>query len=171
MLIPRRSPELLGRQSSAWSAPWLAMRVWLGRDGLDRELAEGANPDTDPARRLRARQLSSRRGRRDAAARLRWLAAEARRPTHSTWAVVVPLNHRQLEEARESLLMLADRLEQVREPCPRALGLASFLIHDPFSPAFVPFQDSWPPSSGGNGATVTGHARAALEAIDQQPLR
>jgi hypothetical protein len=147
------------------------MQVWLGRDRLDRELAEGANPDTDPARRLRARQLSSPRGRRHAAARLRWLAAEARRPTHSIWAVVVPLNHRQLEEARESLLMLADRLEHAREPCPRALGLASFLIHDPFSPAFVTFEDSWPPSSGGNGATVTGHARAALEAIDQQPLR
>ena len=146
------------------------MRVWLGRDGLDRELAEGANPDTDPARRLRVRQLSSRRGRRHVAARLRWMAAEARQPTHSTWAVVPPLNHAQLE-ARESLLMLADRLEQLREPCPRALALASFLIHDPFSPAFVPFRDSGPPSSPGNGATVTGYALAALEAIDQQPLR
>jgi hypothetical protein len=147
------------------------MRVWLGRDGLDRELAEGANPDADPARRLRARQLSSRRGRRHVAASLRWLVAEARQPTHSTWAVVQPLNHRQVEEARESLLTLADLLEQAREPCPRALALASFLIHDPFSPAFVPFHESWPPSSGGHGATVTGHARAALEAIDHEPLR
>jgi hypothetical protein len=147
------------------------MRVWLARDGLDRELAEGANPDTDPARRLRARQLSSRRARRHVAARLRWLTAEARQPTHSTWAVVPPLNHRQLEEAREWLLMLADRLEQARKPCPRALALASFLIHDPFSPAFVPFHNSRPPSSSGNGATVAGHARAALEAIDQQPMR
>ena len=171
MLIPGRSPEALARHFPAWSAPWLAMRVWLGRDGLDRELAEGANPDTDPARRLRARQLSSRRARRHVAARLRWLAAEARQPTHSTWAVVPPLNLRQLEEARESLLMLADRLELARKPCPRALALASFLIHDPFSPAFVPFDDPWPPSSSANGATVTGHARAALEAIDQQPLR
>lgn len=171
MLIPRRSPEIPGRHSSAWSAPWLAMRVWLGRDRLDRELAEGANPETDSARRLRSRQLSSRRGRRHVAAKLRWLAAEARQPTHSTWAVVPPLNHQQLEEAQDSLLMLADRLEHATEPCPRALALASFLIHDPFSPAFVPFPDSWPPSSHGNGATVTGHARAALEAIDQEPLR
>jgi hypothetical protein len=172
VLIARRSPEVPGRHSSVWSAPWLAMRVWLGRDGLDRELAEGVNPDTDPARRLRVRQLSSRRGRRHVAGRLRWLAAEARQPTHSTWAVVPPLNHAQLEEARESLLMLADRFEQLREPCPRALALASFLIHDPFSPAYVPFQDSdSPPSSSSNGATVTGHARAALEAIDKQPLR
>lgn len=171
MLIPRRSPEGLARHFPALSAPWLALRVWLGRDCLDRELAEGANPDTDPARRLRARQLSSRRARRHAAARLRWLIAEARQPTHSTWAVVPPLNHRQLEEARESLLMLADRLEQARKPCPRALALASFLIHDPFSPAFMPFQNPRPPSSSGNDATVTGHARAALEAIDQQPMR
>jgi hypothetical protein len=169
VLIPRRSPEGLARQCPAWSALWLAMRVWLGRDCLDRELAEGANPDTDPARRLRARQLSSRRTRRHVAGRLRWLIAEARQPTHSTWAVVPPLNHRQLEEAGESLLMLADRLEQVPKPCPRALALASFLIHDPSSPAFMRFQNSRPPSSSGNGATVTGHARAALEAIDQQP--
>jgi hypothetical protein len=147
------------------------MRVWLGRDGLDRELAVGANPDADPARRLRARQLSSRRIRRRLAARLRWLAAEARQPTHSTWAVVPLLNHRQVEEARESLLMLADRLEQTREPSPRALALASFLIHDPFSPAFGLFHDSLPPSSSGNSATVATHARAALQAIDQQPLR
>jgi hypothetical protein len=129
-------------------------------------MAEGANPDTDPARRLRARQLSSRRARRHVAARLRWLTAEARQPTHSTWAVVPPLNHRQLEEARESLLMLADRLELARKPCPRALALASFLIRDPSSPAFVRFDDSCSPSSSGSGATVTGHARAALEAID-----
>ena len=171
VLIPRRSREAIARHLPAWSAPWLAMQVWLGRDGLDRELAEGANPNTDPARRLRVRQLSSRRGRRHVAARLRWLVAEARQPTHSTWAVVPPLNHRQLEDARESLLLLADRLEQAREPCPRALALASFLIHDPFSPAFVAAHDSWPPSSSGDGVTVTGHARAALEAIDQQPMR
>jgi hypothetical protein len=169
--IPRRSPEALSRHFPARSAPWLALRVWLGRDRLDRELAEGANPNTDPARRLRARQLSSCRGRHHLAARLRWLAAEARHPTHSSWTVLPPLNHRQLEDARESLLMLADRLEQAREPCPRALALASFLVHDPFSPAFVPSHDAWPPSSSGNGATVTGQARAALETIDQEPLR
>jgi hypothetical protein len=147
------------------------MRVWLGRDDLDRELAIGANPDADPARRLRARQLSSSRIRRRLAARLRWLAAEARQPTHSTWAMVPPLNHRQVEDARESLLILADRLEQAREPSPRALALASFLVHDPFSPAFEPLHDFWPPSSSSNGATVATHARAALEAIDLQPLR
>lgn len=172
MLIARRSPEFLGRQSSAWSAPWLAMRVWVGRDGLDRELAVGANPDADPARQLRARQLSSSRGRRRLAAKLRWLAAEAREPTHSTWAVVPPLNHRQVEEAGELLLMLADRIEHASQPSSRARGLASFLLHDAFSPAFVPVDESgWPPSSSSNGATVATHARAALEAIDLQPLR
>jgi hypothetical protein len=109
VLIPRRSPDALGRRFPAGSAPRLALQVWLGRDGLDRELAEGGHPDTDPARRLRARHVSSRRGRRHGAVRLRWLAAEARQPTHSTWAAVPPLNR--------------------------------------------------------NGATVTGHAHSALEAM------
>lgn len=56
VLIPRRSPDALSRRFPAGSAPWRALQVWLGRDGLDRELAEGGHPDTDPARRLRARR-------------------------------------------------------------------------------------------------------------------
>ena len=167
MVAHRRSPVVPDSSSPAWRSPWLALRVWLGRDGLDRELAIGANPYSDPARRLRVRQLSSRGGRRRLAAKLRWLAAEAREPTHSTWAVVPPLNHPQVNEARELLLMLADRLERASQPSPRALALASFLIQDPFSPAFIASHesgglDSW----SNNNATVTTHARAALEAID-----
>jgi hypothetical protein len=149
----------------------LALRVWLCRTGLDRELAEGANPITDAARGLRARQLSSRRSRRHLAAGLRCVVKQALEPARSPWVVTVPLNRREVQEASEVLLLLADRLEDAQEPCPRAVALASFLISDPCSPASLLFDDSADPLSSSDRATVAQLARAALEAIDQQPLR
>jgi hypothetical protein len=149
----------------------LAVRVWLCRTRLDRELAEGANPITDPARGLRARQLSRRRSRRHLAAGLRWLVKRARQPTQSPWDVTVPLNRGQVEEAREPLLMLAARLEEREAPNPRAVALASFLICDPDSPANLLFDDSADPLTSSDRATTAQLARAALEAIDQRPLR
>ena len=64
--------------------------------------------------------------------------------------------------------MLAARLEDAEEPCPRAVALASFLVSDPFSPANLLFDDSEDPS---DRATTAQLARAALEAIDHRPLR
>jgi hypothetical protein len=148
----------------------LALRVWLCRTTLDRELAEGANPTTDAARRLRARQLSSRRCRRQLAAALRWLVERARRPAPSPWDVTVPLNRAQVDEARELLLALAGRLEEADAPNPRAAALASFLVSDPCSPAALPY-DADDLLSSSDRATTAQLARAALEAIDQRPLR
>lgn len=148
----------------------LAVRVWLSRISLDRELAEGANPTTDAARGLRARQLSSRRCRGRLAASLRWLVKQAHGPAPSPWVVTVPLNRRQVKEASELLLRLADRLEDAEEPCPRAVALASFLISDPLSPASLLFDDSGGPLSSSERATTAQLVRAALEAIDQRPL-
>jgi hypothetical protein len=148
----------------------LAVRVWTHRIDLDRELAEGANPTTDAARALRARQLSSLGCRRHLAAGLRWLVKQARQPTQSPRVVAVPPNRCQVEEARELLLMLAARLEDAEEPCPRAVALASFLVSDPVSPALL-FDDSDDPFSSSHGATTVQLARAALEVIGQRPLR
>jgi hypothetical protein len=171
VLLAYRSLASVGRDSPG-RALSLAVQVWFGRTGLDRELAEGANPNTDPARGLRARLLSSRRCRRELAAGLRGLVTQARQPTHSVWVVVAPLNRYQVLEASELLLMLAARLEEAEEPCPRTLALASFLVHDPFSPASLLFDDSdGSLGSSGIGATTAQLARAALEAIDQRPLR
>src|ERR671910_3178652 len=98
VLLASRSLVSDGRNSPGRTLS-LMVRVWLGSTGLDRELAEGANPNSDPARALRARQLSSRRCRRDLAAGLRWLVKRARQPTQSIWVVVAPLNRCQVEEA------------------------------------------------------------------------
>jgi hypothetical protein len=171
VLLAYRSAVSVGRDSPG-RALSLAVRVWVDRASLDRELAEGANPNTDPARGLRACQLSSRRCRRDLAAGLRGLVTQARQPTRSVWVVVAPLNRRQVEEASELLLRLAGRLEEAEEPCPRAVALASFLVHDPLSPVSLLFDDpDGSLSSSGKGATTAQLARAALEAIDRRPLR
>ena len=138
--VAYRSLESVGRDSPG-RAFSLAVRVWWFRTRLDRDLAEGANPTTDAARGLRARQLSSRRGRHVLAAGLRGLVTRARQPARSPWVVAV-LDRRQVLEASELLLLLAARLEDAEEPCPRAAALASFLVCDPFSPANLLFGDS-----------------------------
>lgn len=170
MLLAYRSLDSVGRDSPG-RALSLAVRVWFCRINLDRDLAVGANPTTDAARGLRAHQLSSCRCRRHLAASLRWLVKQARQPTQSPWAVAVPPNRCQVEEASELLLTLAARLEDAEEPCPRAVALASFLVSDPVSPAHLLFDDSDDPLNSSDRATTAQLARAALEAIDQRPLR
>jgi hypothetical protein len=146
----------------------LAVRVWLCRVDLDRDLAIGANPTTDAARGLRARQLSSRRCRGHLAVSLRWLVTQARQPARSASLAAVPPNRWQVRQAGE-LLLLASRLEDVEEPCPRAVALASFLVSDPLSPANLLSDDSDDPF-GMRHATTAELARVALDAIDQRPL-
>ena len=148
----------------------LAVRVWFCRVDLDRDLAIGANPTTDAARGLRARQLSSRRCRGHLAASLRWLVRQARQPAQSASLAAVPPNRWQVREAGVLLLLLARRLEDVEEPCPRAVALASFLVSDPLSPANLLADDSDDPFRTRH-ATTAELARVALDAIDQRPLR
>jgi hypothetical protein len=137
----------------------LRLRAWLRQTDLDRQLAEGANPTTDPLRDLRARQITSPRYRRGLAIGLRNLVADACKPPlpHRS---PVPLNRPAVLDAREPLLELARRLVESKEPCPRAVALASYLVCDPTSPAHTP-----------TTATVVDLAETALAAIDHQPLR
>ena len=138
---------------------WRWIQAWLRRRELDRLLAEGTNPTTDPLRTLRARQITSRRYRRALACGLRHLVDEAREP----WAAraVPPINRDAVRDATEPLLCLSRRLVERENPCPRAVALASFLVCDLESPAY------W--NTG--GATVADLACAALAAIDHEPLR
>jgi hypothetical protein len=149
----------------------LAVRVWWSRTALDRELAAGANPTRDAARGLRARQLSSSRCRRQLAAGLRRLVDEAREPAQLPWLIAVRPNRREVLEAGELLELLAARLEGADEACPRAVALTSFLISDPSSPAIELFGEPVDGSGSGGRATTAQLARAALEAIDDRPLR
>jgi hypothetical protein len=137
------------------------MRVWLRQAELDRRLAEGANPTTDPLRALRARQIISRRYRRALARGLRSLVAEACDPAPVRAPPGPLVNRYAVLDARDPLLSLARRLVGCENPCPRAVALASYLMCDPDSPAY------W----SATGATVADLANAALAAIDHEPLR
>jgi hypothetical protein len=137
------------------------MRVWLRQADLDRRLAEGANPTTDPLRALRARQLTSRRYRRALARGLRGLVADACDPARLRAAPGPRVNRCAVLDARDPLLSLSRRLVECENPCPRAVALASYLMCDPDSPAY------W----SATRATVADLARAALAAIDHEPLR
>jgi hypothetical protein len=139
----------------------LWMHAWLARTELDRRLAEGTNPTTDPLRAMRARQLGSRRYRRALSAGLRRLAAEGCATGPGRRIAVPPVNRDAVREAREPLLSLARKLLESEHPCPRAVALASYLVCDPQSPAY------WEPT----GATLADLAAAALGTIDDQPLR
>jgi hypothetical protein len=139
----------------------LWMHAWLARTELDRRLAEGTNPTTDPLRAMRARQLGSRRYRRALSAGLRRLAAEGCATGPGRRIAVPPVNRDAVREAREPLLLLARKLLESEHPCPRAVALASYLVCDPQSPAY------WEPT----GVTVADLAAAALGTIDDQPLR
>jgi hypothetical protein len=139
----------------------LWMHAWLARTELDRRLAEGTNPTTDPLRAMRARQLGSRRYRRALSAGLRRLAAEGCATGPGRRIAVPPVNRDAVREAREPLLSLARKLLESEHPCPRAVALASYLVCDAQSPAY------WEPT----GVTVADLAAAALGTIDDQPLR
>jgi hypothetical protein len=140
---------------------WLWMRVWLRRVELDRRLAEGANPTTDPLRALRACQLTSRRYRRALARGLRSLVADACDPAPLRAAPGPRVNRYAVLDARDPLLSLSRRLVECENPCPRAVALASYIVCDPDSPTY------W----SATGATVADLAHAALAAIDHEPLR
>jgi hypothetical protein len=138
----------------------LRMQAWLRRAELDRRLAEGTNPTTDPLRAMRARQLGSRRYRRALSAGLRRLVADGC-ATGRAWQAVPPVNREAVLEAREPLLSLARDLVEREHPCPRAIALASYLVCDPRSPAY----------GEPTGVTVADLASAALRTIAHEPLR
>jgi hypothetical protein len=139
----------------------LQVHAWLRRTELDRRLAEGTNPTTDPLRAMRARQLDRRRYRRALSAGLRRLVAEGCATGPRRQLAVPPVNRDAVREAREPLLSLARELVESEHPCPRAVALASYLVCDPQSPAY------WETT----GVTVADLASAALGTIDDQPLR
>jgi hypothetical protein len=159
MLALHRSPVTCVRVRPR-TPPGIWMQAWLRRSELDRRLAEGTNPTTEPLRAVRARQLTSRRYRRALAVGLRRLVAEACDPVAPQRSPGPPLNRYAVVNARDPLLTLSRRLVECENPCPRAVALASYLVCDPDSPAY------WSP----RGATVAELARTALAVIEHEPL-
>jgi hypothetical protein len=114
----------------------LRLRVIVRREGLDRQLAEGADQHTNPALGLRAAQLCTARTRRVIAHRLRRSLRAARKASSLRWGFR-PLARDQLLAESDALMDLAWRLEAPRQVEPMGVALARLLVTDPVSPLYV----------------------------------
>lgn len=117
--------------------PTVRLRVIVGQEGLDHQLAEGADPHTSSALGLRAAQLCKTRSRRVIARRLRRalrvarVAASSRRDSR-------PLPRDQILAEADALMDLVRRLEAPGQIEPMGVALARLLVTDPVSPLSVP---------------------------------
>jgi hypothetical protein len=128
--------------------------VIFGRAGLDRMLAEGADPHEDPRLERRARKLTSPRFRARLAARIRNVVdAAGERPRGLSSQV--PLARGEILQERVLLLELASDLCGDEHLSPRGVALVERLLTDGGSPIY----------RGAGPGTLRGavvHARAAL---------
>ncbi len=109
----------------------LAARV--KRFGLDRALAAGEDPHSDPLLACRAEQLGSAPARRRIAGALRGVVQQADRPVSLSAAVPTAPSVRAL---RDTMLTLAARLEGERAVGIRGVAKTNVLLTDPASPLF-----------------------------------
>ena len=109
------------------------IRARLHRRVIDREIAGGAVVDGDPARGLRAQQLTGVTERRSAATSLRNIldAADER---HADPASRVRLNHADVLAARHGIVALIEVLRSEQTVTARGVALARLLAVDRDSP-------------------------------------
>ena len=111
----------------------MRLRVRIRRHVLDREIASGLQTDSDPARAVRAQQLTSTLERRCVAAGLEHIlvAADER---HVDPASPLRLNHAEVLAARHDIVALIEMLRSEREVDARGVALARVLIDSSGSP-------------------------------------
>ena len=107
--------------------------MFVRRQELDQQLAEGADPHTHPALGLRAAQLCNARTRRAIARRLRRALRTARKATSSRGGSQA-LAHGQVLAESDALMDLIRRLEARGGAEPMGVALARLLVSDPVSP-------------------------------------
>jgi hypothetical protein len=119
-------------------APGMRLRVRLHRRRLDRELAQGLDPESWSDRALRARQLTNARTRRRIARGLRGVVASADRPSGPVLSAAPPACRTAVVPWREALLGLADRLQQPGLVNPCGVARALVLLTDGTGPLYNP---------------------------------
>jgi len=108
------------------------------RAELDRELARGVSPSTNPELARRAEVLRSRRVRRRLADGLEHVLVEAVAPTRGQTAAV-PVQRDEVLLARRDLSRLAWALRSEPAPPVRAIAAASVLLTDGAGPMFASY--------------------------------
>lgn len=107
---------------------FLSMRAQLGAARLDRELAEGAMPDTNPLLRERARQLQSRESRQRLALGLDRAVDQVQRPL--LYRENAPAHSPAVQEAASTLQLLIRRLRGPRPVSPEGVARLEILLND-----------------------------------------
>ena len=130
------------------------IRARVHRRVIDREIAGGAVVDGDPARGLRAQQLTGVTERRSAATSLRNIldAADER---HADPASRVRLNHADVLAARHGIVALIEVLRSEQTVTARGVALARLLTEERDSPMLC----------DGSGRTVQQAVSEALAAL------
>lgn len=107
----------------------LQLRVAVKRDVLDRQLADGTNPESTPELTLRAAQLTSSRNRRRIARALRQVIADAyHRPFGRSRIVVIRRDA--VLEAQEAIETLIERIESPTPVQAQGMALVERILTD-----------------------------------------
>jgi hypothetical protein len=132
----------------------------LRRHRLDRQLAEGADPNASPALRERSRQLLSDEGRCQVATGLQGFLDDA---FADSWppSSRVPIAREAIRDSRWDIEEVVERLTAPAYLCPQGVARLSILMTDGNSPLFGPSTSAQQLRWG---------LVAATEALDNGPL-
>lgn len=133
----------------------------LHRSRLDKALASGADPNTDPLRRERAGQLVGEKRRRKLAASLEGLLAEADsapRPFTSK----VPIARAAIRDSRWDVETIVERLKAPAYISAQGVAMASLLLTSGTSPCYG--------TDRASSQELRWALQATVEAIDHGPV-
>jgi hypothetical protein len=115
---------------------WLRCVTWRRARGLDEQLARGTDPITSDELSLRAGQLASARSRERFACVLRGAVELADAPFDPVRIGRPVIRRAEVQENRELLLELANRLRARRYLGVQGLAITSLLVGDGVSPLY-----------------------------------
>lgn len=136
------------------------VRTLPHRHRLDLELAAGSDPNVDPLRRERARELLSEGSRRKLAWSLERLLAEADSPPPPL-SPRVPIARDAIREQSSAVETIVERLKAPSYVSPQGVAMVSLLLADGAGPLYR-----------GNSENAQGLGKdldAAVDAIDHGP--
>jgi len=117
------------------TGPGIRLRTRLHCRRVDRELVSGLDPNSDPLRRERARELVGERCRRRLAATLEGLQLEADSSAH-LFTSKVPLARAAVRDSRTELDTVVERLKTPAYISARGVAMISVLLSDGAGPLY-----------------------------------
>jgi hypothetical protein len=112
---------------------WLRYR--LQRRSIDRELANGADPESNPYRHRRAYELTAESERSKLAGSIDRLLARSEAPQSLT---IAPINWRGVRASSSRLKRLAQRLRGAADVRPQGVARTEILLKEADSPLYTP---------------------------------